>query len=128
LPRIDDRGQRCVRKKVAEQGSEAAGEDANRQKEGTLSNASPATVVRGEAAAGNDEVQVRMKKECLGPGVKDRQRPDANMEPTLSDLRQRGAGGAEEQIVKETRCAPGDDVELLGYGEDDMEVRHRKQL
>ena len=53
---------------------------------------------------------------------------DLDVETTGRDLGQGRAGGSEQQVIEQPRSTPGDEVELLRHGEDDMKVRNREQL
>lgn len=125
---IDRVGESCCFQHLTDERAKASGQHANRQKESGLPNADPPAAVDRETAARDNAVDVRMQHEGLTPGVKNRQSADANVEPALRDLGQRGASRAEEQIVKHARRAAGKDIELLGHGEDDVKVRDGEQL
>ena len=86
--------------------AEDAAENLHGQKEG-IPGMNPARVVRGEAAGGNDAVQVRMQAQVLSPGVQDAEETDPGSEmPGIGcDLKHGLGGGAEQQIVEQTRMS-----------------------
>lgn len=46
----------------------------------------------------------------------------------MGDVDERSSGGSEQQVVEHAWCVQSEDVEHLGYGEDDVEVGHGKKL
>src|SRR5665213_4217882 len=108
--------------------AEQARENAYGQKE--TGTAGDPLVIRGEAAAGDDEVYVRMMRQILSPRMKDAEEADlgAEMFRIARDGEQRFGGGAEENAVNDFFVMEGDAGKLVGNREDDMEVFDRQQF
>ncbi len=77
-------------------GPKATRENLHGKKEGGLTHADPARSIDREASAGNDAVDVRMKHECLAPGVKHAERTNLDFELALCDIGERGSDRSEE--------------------------------
>jgi hypothetical protein len=73
--------------------AEQAAEDFIRKEEGILAAGDPAGAVGGEAAAGHDAMQVRMKMQVLTPGVQHGEEADGGAEVS-------GVGGDGEQSFR----------------------------
>lgn len=73
-------------------------------------------------------MDVRMKHKGLAPGVKHAERTDLRSQAAACDVGESRSNGAEEQIVEDPRGMKCENVELLGHGEDHMEVRYREKL
>jgi hypothetical protein len=84
--------------------------------------------VEGEAAAGHDAMDVRMKLKLLAPRVKHGSDTECRAELRLSDVEQRASGCAEQDGVNDRRRMDGQNVELLGDREDSVEVRRWEHL
>src|ERR1700744_5019754 len=90
----------------------------------------PALPVWRDAAAGNQEMNVRMVRQVLCPGVQHAEEADLHAEML-------GIGGddaqglrcrTEQDIVDHRLVLERDDLDLRRYGEHDVEVRHVEQL
>src|SRR5665811_2640348 len=57
-------------------------------------------VLGGEAAAGDQAVEVGMVHEVLAPGVEDGREAQLGLEALLAELEERGAGALKEQTVE----------------------------
>ena len=67
---------------------------------------------------------------ALSPGMEHAEEADLGTEVAgiTSNFKQRRGTGAEEQIVKQPLVLQNERRELVGQGEDDVEVRHGQQL
>jgi hypothetical protein len=83
----------------------------------------PAAAIKGEAAAGNDAMNVRMKDESLSPCVKNGEEADRCTELGSGDVDKRLASRAQQNRVEQLRRMKDQRVEPVGNGEDDVEVR-----
>ena len=81
----------------------------------------------GKSSSGDDAVEMVMTQQRLAPGVQDGGQADLRLEPALSKLQQRGAGGGEEQIVKRPLVLGDQRIEDVRNREDDVEIRNRQQ-
>lgn len=90
----------------------------------------PARVVWIETASGNDAVQMGMQAEVLPPGVQDAEEADLRSEVlgVGCDFKHSLGGGAEEQIVEQPGMSLTERVQRMRQCEDDVEVRHGKQV
>lgn len=115
--------------RIDEEVAEAPGQHTNGQEE-LSAGGDPALPIQGEAASGNDAVQVGMVKERAGPGVKDGEEADACSEPVgIAGDRQESLGGhAEEDVVDDAPVPQCDLGDSLGNGEDHVEVGHGQKL
>jgi hypothetical protein len=70
-----------------------------------------------------------MMSQVLRPGVQHRQYADASAQMARigGDLQQGLGSGPEQQVVKQTLVAECEWRQLLGNGEDHMDVGHRQQ-
>src|SRR6202043_2551019 len=77
-----------------------------------------------QSAAGHDAVEMGMIAEGLTPGVKHREKPDlrAEMSRIGSDGAQRLGGRLEQDLVDRAGILEGNLGDLVGNGEDDMEI------
>jgi hypothetical protein len=66
--------------------------------------------------------------ERLSPGAEHGGDPDLAVEMSLTKLKQRLTGRFEEQVVDKPVVELSEQADLIGQGEDDMEVADRKQL
>jgi len=87
----------------------------------------PACFVEGEAAAGDDAVEVVMVHERLAPGVEDSRDADLCGEVVAAELQQGLACGIKEELQKRNRVLAHERVERVGQGEDDVEVGDGKK-
>ena len=99
----------CMLEQVDELAAEHAAEHVHREEEPGRTG-DPPRPVRRQAAAGDDAVDVRMMIEVLSPRVEDGEEPDvgAEMARIASDLEQRVARGAEQDVVDRRRVLPRD--------------------
>ena len=113
-----------------EEFAEQAAEDLIRKEEGILPASDPAAAVGGEAAAGHDAVQVRMKMQVLTPGMQHGKEADGGAEMS-------GVAGDGEQSFRSSLKQDGIDLsgvlkcqatDLLWKREHDVEVRNGQQL
>jgi hypothetical protein len=82
----------------------------------------PAAAIKGEAAAGNDAMNVGMKDKRLPPGVKNREDADRGFQLRSGDVDKRLAGAAQQNRVEQLRRMKDQGLEPVGDGEDDVEV------
>ena len=90
----------------------------------------PSGTVGSETAGGNDVVDMGMMLEVLSPGMEHAEESDVGSEVlgVASQFEQRRGAGAKEQIVEQPLVLEDKRGELVGQGEDDVEVRHGQQL
>ena len=90
----------------------------------------PSGAIEGEAAGGNDVVDMGMMLQVLSPGMEHAEEPDVGSQVLgiASQFEQRSGAGAEEQIVEQPLVLEDQSGELVRQGEDDVEVRHGQQL
>ena len=114
---------------VEEEPTEQAREHAHRQEEAGLAG-DPARSVPRQAAAGNDDVDVRMMGERRAPGVQHGGEADAGSEMlgVGGDGGQRLGGGPEQEIVDRSLVLERDGADRSRQGEDDVVVRSRQKL
>ncbi len=69
-------------------------------------------------------MNVRMQEQVLSPGVQDGEDTDLGAEVLRigCDFQQRLCAGCEQQIVKQARVLQSQDIQLVRYGEDHVEV------
>ena len=108
---------------LEEEGAEAAREDADGQEEAGPAG-DPAIALRGEAAAGDDAVQMGVEGKIRAPGMQDGEEADRGAEVlgVGGDLAQGAGCGAEEQGVECALVLQGDRGDRGGQREDDMEI------
>ena len=117
------------REPVQEQPAEQARQHAHGQEEaGTARD--PARAVGRQAAAGNDDVDVRMMGQRRAPGMQDSGQPDARaqMLGIGGDRGQRLGGGAEQEIVDGGLVLECDLGDRRRQGEDDVVIGDWQQL
>ena len=109
--------------------AEQAREDAHGQEEAGLAG-DPARPVRRQAAAGNDDVDVRMMGERRAPGVQYGGQADARAEMLRvgGDRGQRLGGGPEQEVVDGGLVLERDRADRRRQGEDDVIVGNRQEL
>ena len=83
----------------AELALEHFGDGLDRKEPASLFRAGP-SVLRGESAAGDQAMQMRMVHEVLAPGVEDGREAQLSSETLLAELDQGRAGTVQEQAVK----------------------------
>jgi hypothetical protein len=112
-----------------EEAAEQAGEHAHRQEEATLAG-DPARPVRRQAAAGHDDVDVRMVGQRRAPGVQYGGEADARAQVLRigGDGSQRLGGGPEQEVVDGGLVLERDGADRGRQGEDDVIVGNRQQL
>ena len=101
----------------------------DRQEEG-ISRMHPALVIGRETAGGNHVVDVRMMLERLSPGMEHAQETDlsAEMLGIGGNLHQSRGAGAKQKVVDDLLVLQRQPRQLVGNGEDDMDVVHRQQF
>jgi hypothetical protein len=124
LPRIER-----VLETFQEETAEETGQDADRQEE-ARSAGDPASPIDRETAARDDAVQMWMMDESLSPGVQHCEEADlcAEMCGVGGDGAKRLGRSAEEDAVDHRFVGSGDDRDLAGDGEHDVEVRRVEQF
>ncbi len=112
-----------------EEAAEQAREHPHRQKEAALAG-DPARTVRRQAAAGNDDVDVRMVGQRRAPGVQYGGQADARAQMLRvgGDGGQRLGGGPEQEVVDGGLVLERDGADRGRQGEDDVVVGNRQQL
>jgi hypothetical protein len=75
-------------------------------------------------------MQVGVIEERLGPGVEEGEQadPSAQVAAVGGGFEESLGDGVEEPVVERPGLAPEEGAELLGDGEDQVEVRHRQEL
>ena len=117
------------RQTIEKQAAEQAREHAHGQEEAGLAG-DPARPVRRQAAARNDNVDMRMMGERRAPGVEDGSKADARaqMLGISRDRRQRLGGDPEQQVVDDGLVLEPDRADRRRQGEDDVIIGNRQQL
>ena len=117
------------REPFEEQPAEQAREHAHRQEEAGPAG-DPARSVGRQAAAGNDDVDMRMMGQRRAPGVQDGGEADARaqMLGIGGDGGQRLGGGPEQEVVDGGLVVERDGGDRRRQGEDDVVVGDRQQL
>jgi hypothetical protein len=112
---------------LEEEPAEKAAEHLDREKEAAAA-ANPLAVIWGQAAAGNDAMQVRMKG--LTPGMEHGEKAGFHAQTfwVAGNGEQGFGGGAEEEAVGDLLVVKGDGGDGLGEGEDHVEIRGGQQL
>jgi hypothetical protein len=113
---------------LSHQRVKTAGERLPMKEERAGWDAHPAAAIEGEAAAGNDAMNVRMKGERLSPGVKDGEHADHRTEPGARDIEQSLTGAVQEDRVEKLWSMENQRMEAIRNGEDDVEVRDVEHL
>src|SRR5690606_34012210 len=108
---------------LQEQSSEQARENPDREEESGLAG-DPPLAVRGQAAAGDNAMQMRMMVQVLAPGVQHGEEADlgTQMLGICGDGAQGLGGGAEEKTVDERLVLIGNGGDGLRQREDDVKV------
>ena len=114
---------------VEEEAAEETRQHAHRQEEAGLAG-DPARTVRRQAAAGNDDVDVRMMGERRAPGVEHGGEADARAQMLRvgGDRGQRLGRGPEQQVVDGGLVLERDGADRGRQGEDDVIVGNRQEL
>jgi hypothetical protein len=109
--------------------AEDAAEDLDREEEGIF-RMYPARVAWIETAGGNDAVEMRMQSQVLSPGMQNAEEADFGSEVlgVGRNFKHGLRAGAEEQIVEQPWIALAERVQLVGQGEDDVEVGYAEQI
>ena len=109
--------------------AEQAGEHAHGQEEAGLAG-DPARTVRRQAAAGNDDVDMRMVGQRRAPGVQYGGQADARAQMLWvgGDRGQRLRGGPEQEVVDGRLVLERDGADRGRQGEDDVIVGNRQEL
>ena len=112
-----------------EQAAEETRQHAHRQEEAALAG-DPARPVRRKAAAGNDDVDVRMVGQRRAPGVQHGGEADARAQMLRvgGDRDQRLGGGPEQEVVDGCLVLERDGADRRRQGEDDVVVGNRQQF
>ena len=116
-------------KEIEKLAAEHAAEDLHRQKERILG-MNPMGVAWIETAGRNDAVEMRMQSQVLSPRMQNGEEADFSPEmPGVGGNFEHGlSAGAEEQIVEQPWVTLTQRVQLMGQGEDDVEVRDAEQV
>ena len=117
------------RETFEKQAAEQAREHAHGQEEAGLAG-DPARPVRRQAAAGNDDVDMRMMGERRAPGVQHGGEADARAQMLRvgGDGGQRLGGGPEQEVVDGGLVLERDRADRSRQGEDDVIVGNRQKL
>ena len=109
--------------------AEACAEDLDGQQEFTAAR-DPAVMVRGQAATGNDAVQVGMEVQVLPPTMEHGEEPGFHPQALgVAGNGEQGLGdSAEEHVVDDLLVIEGDGGDLFGQSEDHVEVFGGQQL
>ena len=112
-----------------EEPAEETRQHAHGQEEAGLAG-DPARAVRRQAAAGNDDVDVRMVGERRAPGVQHGGEADARAQMLRvgGDRGQRLGGGPEQEVVDGGLVLERDGADRRRQGEDDVVVGNRQEL
>ena len=108
---------------VEEQSPEQARQDSDGQEEAEPAT-DPSAAVRRDPTAGDKTMQVGMVRQVLSPGVQHAQEADfgAEMDGIGGDGAKRLGRGAKQDIVDRRLVLEGDDGDLVGHRENDVEV------
>ena len=117
------------REPFEEEPAEQARQHAHGQEEAGLAG-DPARPVRRQAAAGNDDVDVRVVGQRRAPGVQHGGEADARAQMLRvgGDGGQRLGGGPEQEVVDGGLVLERDGADRRRQGEDDVVVGNRQQL
>src|ERR1700678_3688669 len=125
--------QLIVDKEAPQSGDELAAEDTTEHldwEQEAVMGRDPARVVGREPTAGHHAVDVRMRGECLSPGVQDGQEASlgAKMLRIGGDLEQCGSTGLKEQGKQLPLVLPHQRHKLVWNAEDEMKVAGGQQF
>ena len=117
------------RETIEKQAAEQAREHAHGEEEAGLAG-DPAPVVRRQAAAGNDDVDMRMVGQRRAPGVQHGGEADARAQMLgVGRYREQRLGrGLEQQVVDDGLVGERQGADLRRQGEDDVIVGNRQKL
>ena len=117
------------REAFEEEPAEEPREHAHGQEEAGLAG-DPARPVRRQAAAGNDDVDMRMMGQRRAPGVEDGGQADARAQMLRigGDGDQRLGGGPEQEVVDGGLVLERDRADRRRQGEDDVIIGDRQEL
>src|SRR5215469_2142340 len=81
-------------------------------------------MILGEPARGNDTVDVWMQEQVLSPGVQDGDHTDLGSQVFRigCDFEQSSCASSEQQMVEQARVLQSQDIQLVRYGEDHVEI------
>jgi hypothetical protein len=82
----------------------------------------PLGAIQGNAATGDDDVQVVVIQQGLAPGMEDGGEADLGSQVVAAELQQSLADGLEEEGVEGLAILAEEGIEFMGQGEDEMEV------
>ena len=88
----------------------------------------PSLAVEGDAAAGDEAMDMRVMGQRLPPGVQDGDESDPSAEALGGERHERLRGGAHQQAVDRLLVLESDLGHRLRQGEDNVEVGNRQQL
>ena len=113
---------------LAKFGSEDPGQGSHGEQE-VVPGREPGFPVAGQAARGDEVMNVRVIGQVASPGVQDPHHSDlaADEAGVLSQFLSGCGGGFEKQVVDQALVAAGDFVEPGGQGEGEQEVGHGKE-
>ena len=114
-------------KAVQERASEDGREEAHGHEE-VWTTGNPSIACSAEATAGDDAVDVGMKRQSLRPGVEDGDGSGLDSEALSADVMERFECGGKEQPKGDTTIGEEEGVERWGYGEDDVEIWNGQQV
>jgi hypothetical protein len=113
--------------KLEQLASKDPGQDTHRDEEiGTASN--PVIASGGEAAPGDDAVDVGVEGQGLGPGVKHSDRAWGCSQAALTHALKCAECGLEEQAVAVAPLCQEERVQGRWYGENQVEIGHGKKV
>ena len=110
----------------AELALEQAGDGVHGEEPAGLFGSGPG-VLGGEAAAGDQAMEVGMVHEVLAPGVEDGREAQFGLEALLAELEERGAGALKEQAVERGRVLEDERAQGGREGEDPVEIADGQQ-
>ena len=90
----------------------------------------PMRVIEGQSASGDHTMGVRVMFEFLIPGVEHTEEADfgAEMLGITSDFEEGFGAGLQQQMVQDFLVLQGERGQLMGQGEDNMDVARREKL
>jgi len=114
---------------VAETGADHAGEGRFGEQEG-VGGGLPESAAVGQAAAGDQAVDVRMEDQPLRPAMEHGEHAGGAAEPAriARQIDDRAGGELDQRAIAGLLMAAQNGPQLLGHGDGDVEVRHRQHL
>ena len=88
----------------------------------------PALVIGGQAAAGDDTVQMRVEMQVLAPAMEHREETQFRAKPLAGEVQQGSGGGLKEEVVDHVFVVEGEGGDRFGQGEDHVEVLGGQQF